>query len=117
MGKLANEIIEDRAAATSRVVEVPEWERTIYVFPLTLGQLEAIENEVSRYRKSARAIVVRAKNADGSPMFDEDDFQKMITHSGSGRFTLPIIGRINQEIMADLDLRDPDVINEEIEGN
>ena len=117
MGKLAGMIESDFRNRKARVVEVPEWDMSLYIFPLTIGQLETIEAEVGIYKQACRAIVTRSKNEDGSPMFDEQDFAKMITHSGSGRFTLKILGRIKREIMADIDEREPEVIAEEREKN
>lgn len=101
MGFLARMIQEDFSGRQAREVEVPEWNKTLYVFPLTIGQLSAIEEEPNQYTRAARIIVTRGKNADGSPMFDEDDYKKMCSHGSVGRTSLEVIGRVAGELMAD----------------
>lgn len=101
MGFLASMISEDFAGRQAREVHVEEWDKTIYVYPLTIGQLSSIENESNQYTRAARIIVTRGKNADGSPMFDEDDYKKMCSHASVGRTSLAVIARVSGEIMAD----------------
>lgn len=113
MGKLASLIMEDFATRTAREVPVPEWDAVLYVFPLTIGQLNAIDTEVSGTLRAVRTIIVRGKQADGAPLFDEDDYKKMISHAGGGRFGPAVIARVANEIMADeLTTEDPDALEE-----
>lgn len=101
MGKLADEIQATFAARGSRTVTVPEWNgRVLTVFPITIGQLTKIQGESDNFRRAARIIQVRAKNADGSAMFDEVDLETLCSH-GVNAYGPVVVVRVAGEIMAD----------------
>lgn len=97
MGKLSDRIEQNFRQASAKPVVVPEWGLTIYVFPLTLGQLSKIDAEEDPFKKAVRAIVVQAKHEDGSPMFDEEDYSKLLSH-GMGPYGPAVISRVRLEI-------------------
>lgn len=102
MGKLADEVQAAFQARGSRTVTIPEWgNRVVTVFPITIGQLTKIQAETDDFRRAARIIQVRGKNADGSAMFDEVDFETLCTH-GIGQYGPKVIVRVAGEIMADI---------------
>jgi len=101
MGRLAALISEDFPAHDAQVVHVEEWGFDIYVFPLTIGQYNAIEREGSDSLRAARTIVARGKQADGSPLFDEEDYKKMVSHARGPKFGPAVIARVAAEIMTD----------------
>lgn len=85
-------------------VKVPEWGVEFNVYPLTLGQLARIEEEPDAFRAAVRTIVVRARDADGLPLFSEEFFEKVLGR-GVGPFGPKVILRIRREIdAADVDL-------------
>lgn len=100
MGEFAQSKVMPRFyARESRTLHVPEWDMELTIFPLTIGQLAAIEREPDDYRRAARIIVSRAKRPGGEPLFDEEDFSKLVTH-GVGEFGPLVIARIAGEIMS-----------------
>jgi len=117
MGKLASLILEDFATRTAREVEVPEWGFTLHVFPLTIGQWNAIEKEDTEALRAVRTIVVRGKAADGSPLFDNDDYEKMVSHASGDKFGPAIIARVAADIMNDQPAETADEVIDNEEKN
>lgn len=99
MGALVKKIEEAFASKRANSVHVPEWGLTLTVFPITLGQLSRINEEVDVFRQAARTIQVRAKNPDGSPMFDDDDFEKLVSH-GVDNFGPAVVHRVRRAMAA-----------------
>jgi len=82
-------------------VEVPEWGLTLYVRPATIGQSATILKEKDQFRQACRLIQIRGKKDDGCSVFDEQDYEAMVSH---GEIT--VINRLVDEIMALGDLED-----------
>jgi len=99
MGRLAGKV--EAAFARKRVhkVEVPEWELALHVFPITIGQLAAINAEADPYRRIVRSLIVRAKDDQGRPLFDEDDFDKLVSH-GVEAYGPEVVARVVREMQA-----------------
>ena len=99
MGRLVSKI--EAAFARKRVqqVKVPEWDLVLYVFPITIGQLATINAEADPYRRIVRSLVVRAKDQEGRPLFDEDDFDKLVSH-GVEAFGPDVVARVVREMQA-----------------
>lgn len=93
MGKLAAQIEKAFDRKKLRAVPVPEWDMTLYVYPLTLRQLSVINAEKDNFSRIARQLVVRAKDADGAPLFDEEDFEKLCSH-GMGPYGPEVVARV-----------------------
>ena len=72
-----NAAFEDR---TPREVHAEAWGKTLYIFPLTMLQLETINQESNAYRRALRTIIVRGKTVEGKPVLDEQDFNRLMTH-------------------------------------
>lgn len=96
MGALKEKLRERYTTLTQDMqqVHVPEWETDFYVAPVTIAQAAIIDSEVDDYRRAARIVQVRAKKADGSRMFDDEDFEAMITHGEA-----ELVGRVARSIM------------------
>jgi hypothetical protein len=100
VSSFATEVRRAWDARQKRAITVPEWNRTLYVFPLTIAQLAKIQAETDNYRRLARIVETRGKNEDGSPMFDSADFEELCAY-GIGAFGIDIVARVAGEIMAD----------------
>ncbi len=83
-----------------RVVRVPEWDLDLTVFPLTIGQISAINAETDPIRRAARIIQVRAKTPDGSRLLDDLDLEELCSY-GINAFGPSVVVRVAGEIMAD----------------
>jgi hypothetical protein len=107
-------------AREARVVTVPEWGMELFIYPITLAQLEAIYEDDSDYGVAARTILVRAKNEDGSPAFTKGDLDEL-RKFGVEDYGPAVIARIAREINAPDDLADDeqsaDDVMEELAGN
>lgn len=97
MGALAAKIGQAFKDRTHRELEVPEWGVTIHVFPLTLGNLARINEETDPMRRLVRIIMVRARNADGTPMFDLADAEALMD-KGTGDFGPDVVMRVCAEL-------------------
>lgn len=119
MSNFSSQIMAAFNKRASRAVEAPKWGVTFHVFPLTLLQLETIDSEPNDFRRSLRAIFVRGKNADGSPVFDAADFEIWLTH-GVGDYGPSEVFEIAKAINSDApsNTREgADAVIEDIEGN
>lgn len=96
--------------AEPRVIDVPEWNLTIYVWPETIEQRRAWDAGEDVYQTALNVIKVRAKDADGKRLFDDRDIESLKTR-GVGKWGPAVIARVAGDIMAD----QPD--DEEIEKN
>jgi hypothetical protein len=94
MSQFAEKIKRHYAGLALGKVEVPEWEVTIHVRPATIGQSATILKEVDQFRQACRLIQIRAKKEDGSPLFDESDFEAMVSHG-----EVSVINRIVEQIV------------------
>jgi len=99
-----------------RVVHVPEWGEDLYIYPLTLLQLEEIYADDNDYRVALRTILVRAKRSDGSPRFDKADFEKF-RKWGVDDYGPAVIAKVAQQINSPEDKRKPDEIVADNEKN
>lgn len=93
MGKLAAQIEKAFDRKQLRAIPVPEWGLTVYVYPLTLRQLSIINAEKDSFSRIARQLIVRAKDAEGAPLFDEEDFEKLLSH-GMGPYGPEVVARV-----------------------
>ena len=100
MGAFAGKVRAVFDARESRVVSVPEWEQSFTVFPMTISQLQKIQGETDVFRRAARIIQVRGKNADGSPILNNDDFEELCGY-GVGKYGPAVTVRVAAEFMAD----------------
>lgn len=98
MSGFSKRIKDAYAARSLRPVEVPDWDLTVYVGPLTVGQASRFSAEPDDFKRACRIIQVRAKKADGTPLFDEEDYDALISHGEA-----ELIARVASDIM-----RDPD---------
>lgn len=80
-----------------RILEVPEWGVTIHVFPLTLGQLSRIQEETDPMKRLVRVLMVRARKADGTPLFDLEDCEALLAEGVDG-FGPDVVMRVVTEI-------------------
>ena len=94
MSKLAEKIKAHYAGVQLGQVVVPEWDLTIYVRPATIGQSSAIMQEADQWHQACRLIQVRAKDAEGKPLFDQSDFEAMVKYGDTA-----LINRIVGEIV------------------
>lgn len=78
MSALANKARAAFKARKSRVLHVPEWGLDLHIFPMTLGQLGRIKEEADELKRMVRILLVRARNEDGTPIFDADDAEALI---------------------------------------
>ena len=101
MSAFAEKIKSHYAGLPMGTVEVPEWGLTLHVRPATIGQSAIILKESDQFRQACRLIQIRGKKEDGFPVFDEQDFDAMVTH---GEIT--VINRLVDEIMAMGDLEE-----------
>lgn len=70
----------DALSAQRVKIVVEEWNTEFWVAPMTIGQACKIDSEDDNYLRACRIIQVRAKKEDGSPAFDEGDYQTMVSH-------------------------------------
>lgn len=96
MSAFAGKLKTAYAARSLRAVEVPEWEVTLYVGPMTVGQASRFSSESDDFRRACRIIQVRAKKEDGMPLFDEEDFDAMVSHGEA-----EVIANVARRIMDD----------------
>jgi len=104
---MANPII-DRArlhfsASEQRHVEVPEWgdegaPLVVYFTPLTLSEKQLIVNRSQAegsVAAQAHVLVMKARHADGKPMFDLEDKRALLTSVAPA-----VVERIAETILA-----------------
>ena len=103
MSQFAEKIKRHYAGLELGTIPVPEWDVVLHIRPATAGQSAAILEETDQFRQACKLIQVRAKNADGSPMFDEEDFRAMLTHG-----EVSVINRVVGEIVGIGDLEEED---------
>jgi len=101
MGAFGKRVEAAYASRPIRQVTVPEWELTLHIAPLTILQLKRIQAESDTFARAVRIIQVRAKNEQGLPMFDEQDFDLLCSH-GVEQYGPAVVARVAGEIMADL---------------
>ena len=85
----------DRILATSptdrRKIHVPEWDVDIYFAPLTRAELEAATPKDGIERPSTTQslflLVRMAKDAEGAPLFRNDDIESLRTRADLGVLT------------------------------
>ena len=103
MSSLAERLKAHYAGLPMGKVEIPEWGDTIYVRPATVGQSAAILAESDQFRQACKLIQVRAKKEDGSPMYNEADFEAMI--SGA---EVSVVNRVVEDIVGLGDIEEGD---------
>lgn len=101
MSDFAGKVQAAYSSRTVREVVVPEWGATFHVGPITILQLQKIMAESDGFRRAARIIQVRAKKADGLPVYDEQDFDALCAY-GIGDYGPAVVARVAAEIMADV---------------
>lgn len=101
MSEYAEKIKRHYAGLALGTVAVPEWDVTLHIRPATIGQSAEILKEHDQFRQACRLIQVRAKKEDGSPLFDQQDFDVMVSHA-----EISLINRIVDDIVALGDLEE-----------
>lgn len=101
MSGFSRRVEQAYAGRVTRTVQVPEWDMTLHVAPLTILQLKRIQAEDDPFMRAARIVQVRGKTEQGLPAFDEQDFETLCSH-GVGDFGPAVVARVAGEIMADL---------------
>lgn len=94
MSAFAGKLKTAYTARALRAVEVPEWDMVLYVGAMTVGQASRFSAETDDFKRACRIIQVRAKKQDGSPLFDEEDFDAMVSHG-----VADVIAGVAREIM------------------
>ena len=94
MSAFAEKIKAHYAGLPMGAIEVPEWDITVYVRPATIGQSARILKEDDQFRQACRLIQVRCRKEDGFPVFDEQDFDAMVTHG-----EVSVITRLVDDVM------------------
>lgn len=97
MGSLATKIGQAFKDRKHRELEVPEWGVTIHVFPLTLGNLQRINEITDPMERLVRILLVRARKADGTPMFDLADCEALMAE-GVGDYGPDVVMRVCAEL-------------------
>lgn len=97
MSSFASKIRREFGARKSKKIFVPEWELTIFVFPLTLGQLSRIREETDYQRRLCRALLVRARDEKGEPIFDAEDMDALFDQ-GVDRYGIDVVTRVVSEM-------------------
>lgn len=100
MSAFAEKIKQHYAGLPLGSIEVPEWGLTIYVRPATVGQSAAILAEKDQFRQACRLVQVRSKKEDGTVLFDQEDFEAMVSAG-----EVSVINRLVEEIVS---LGDPE---------
>lgn len=100
MSAFGDKVQKVHEARVARVVRVPEWDLDLYVFPLTIGQLSAINTEADPFRRAARIVQVRGKRPDGAPLLDAGDVDALCSY-GIAAYGPTVVVRVASEIMAD----------------
>lgn len=93
-----------------RRIDVPEWGEApdqplvLFAKPVTMADKQLLHN---RYKSGglqemyAHALVLKARNADGTPAFDLGDKRELMHHADPS-----VVERIAQQILAVADLED-----------
>jgi len=97
MSSFASQVGRAYAGRQARTVRVPEWDLTIHVFPITLGQLSRIQEETDPMKRLVRIIMVRAKKEDGEPLFDLEDAEALVA-KGVGDYGPDVVMRVCAEL-------------------
>ena len=117
MGALAGIIEAHYRQQDRQEITVPEWEgepyATLYVSPITLAQVAAINKETDPVLRCAKIVEVCAKDANGKRMFDDSDAAALRSW-GVGKFGPTLLTRIAGDIMA---VAGADTDIEDAEGN
>jgi hypothetical protein len=111
MSELVSKVNTAFDSRLPRVVDAFGWGMTLFIYPLTMLQLETINKETSDFRRALRTIIVRAKTEDGKSLFDEHDFNRLMTH-GVNEYGPTEILKIAQAVNSDQAL----TADEEIEA-
>lgn len=101
MSEFAKRVESAFKSRSVRTVEVPEWGLTLHIAPVTILQLQKINGESDIFRRCARILQVRAKNEQGLPLFDEQDYEMLCSH-GIGEYGPDVVVRVAAEVMNDL---------------
>lgn len=99
MSKFADKVAVHYQGKQMKPLEVPEWGLTLYIGPLTVGQLIEINKPNDPFHRTVKQITIRAKDAEGFPLFDTEDESKLITH-GIGPYGPEAIVRVARQIQA-----------------
>jgi hypothetical protein len=94
MSAFAEKIKAHYAGLPMGSIEVPEWGLTVYVRPATIQQSATILKEPDQFRQACRLLQVRCRKEDGFPVFDEQDFEAMVSHG-----EVSVINRLVDEVM------------------
>ena len=85
------------------IVEAEGWPEPydkFWIWPITLGQLQAIDEETDVYKKAAKVLLVRCKTEDGKRIFTQHDIDKLMSH-GVGKFGPAMVVKLASAIQKD----------------
>jgi hypothetical protein len=71
-------------ALSAKVIEVPEWETTVYATPVTIAERAKIFSGVKDgddHAACVNAIITKAKDASGKPLFTLEDKAALYQHA------------------------------------
>ena len=99
MSEIAQSIKKIYLEAEPDVLEVPEWDRKVFVFPMTIGQLMEINTEPDLSRRAAKIVAIRCRDENNRRILDDEDFEAICSH-GTGPYKPAVIARLSAELMA-----------------
>jgi hypothetical protein len=85
-------------ALGTRKIEVPEWGLAVYSSPVTIEERKRIyrnEAEADSFAICVEILLVKAKDADGKPLFQLEDKAPLLRHADSA-----VVVRVAAAIMA-----------------
>ena len=101
MGVLRQKVLDAYKQVGSRVIEVPEWDMQLHIFPMTLAQLSAIESKSDVIDKALEILRQRACDENGNKLFDDADIAAW-RNFGVGEYGLEFINKISEQMNSDL---------------
>jgi hypothetical protein len=101
MGVLRQKVLDAYKEVGSRVIEVPEWDMQLHIFPMTLAQLSAIESKTDVIDKALEILKQRACDENGNKLFDDADIAAL-RNFGVGEYGLEFINKISEQMNSDL---------------
>lgn len=89
---------EHFASLERRSLDVPEWDCTIFWTPWTVGERQKLWGQIKASGReaeiNARAIILKAQDADGKPVFRIDDLKALTTSVDAS-----VVERVGGEII------------------
>lgn len=106
MERLIDEIMNLSETCERRKINVPEWERDVFVDPITLDVYRRLNRSLTNgdeVNAALDAVVLLAKDEDGKNLFSMEDKPKLLRAKGQA----DIILRLSREILEPNEVPDP----------